>query len=280
MQSTEAIHFSDLTSLEKMLTNEEIQQINSHQSHISDILAKKNGTLPVKAKLTESIDDFNDMGYMQAIDLITAIEIVKAIVKDNDYIFDEKRTIGYGHSHGAYLLHLSNRLAPHLFSYLIDNSAWIEPVYMYQNRTLYQKLGTLTLAVEFEYLAKEVIVNKSHLNLENLYKDSVGSAQIISFQGDEDTLVNHLDKERIICSIPRAEFQLITEQKVDQVIFKSNQHGLDADFLELFSLALDMEQSSKLTEGTPLSYEVVIGPLKIKVDLSRGLPLFQFQGSL
>lgn len=51
MQSTEAIHFSDLTSLEKMLTTEEIQQINSHQSHISDILAKKKWYFACKSKI-------------------------------------------------------------------------------------------------------------------------------------------------------------------------------------------------------------------------------------
>lgn len=233
--------------------------------------------MPVKAKLTESIDDFNDMGYMQAIDLITAIEIVKAIVKDNDYIFDEKRTIGYGHSHGAYLLHLSNCLAPHLFSFIVDNSAWIEPLYMNQNRILYQKLGKLTLAVEFEYLAKEIVVNKSYLNLENLYKNFAGSTQIISFQGDEDNLINHTEKERIICSIPSSKFVLITEQEIDRIAFKSNRHGLDADFLKLFSLALKMEETPKFVEETPFNYELVIGSLQIKVDSSNGLPLFKFQ---
>ncbi|WP_214781734.1 DUF2920 family protein [Exiguobacterium sp. S3] len=279
MQSTDSINFSDITTLEELLTHDEIQQTNTNQSQLLSILSTKNATLPAKANLTESIDEFNDMGYMQAIDLITSIEIVKAIVKDNGYSFDEKRIIGYGHSHGAYLLHLSNCLSPHLFSYLIDNSAWIEPSYMKQNRILYQQVGTLTLAVEFEYLAKEIIDNKSYLNLENLYKNYNGSAQIISFQGDEDNLIDHIEKERIISSIPRAEFSLITKEKVDQIRFKSNNHGLDADFLELFSWALEMEKPLTLIEEIPLNYEVNIGSLHIEVDSSGGLPIFHFQES-
>lgn len=279
MQSADSINFSNLTILEELLTSDEIKQVNTNQSQLWSILSTKSAILPVKAKLTESIDDFNDMGYMQAIDLITSIEVVKAIVKDNGYSFNEKRIIGYGHSHGAYLLHLSNCLSPHLFSYLIDNSAWIEPVYMNHNRFLYQQIGMLTLAVEFEYLAKKIVDNKSYLNLESLYKSYTGSAQIISFQGDEDNLINHLEKERIINSIQGAEFLLITKEKVDQIRFKSNKHGLDANFLELFSLALEKEKTLALIEEIPLNYKVGIESLHIEVDSSRGLPIFYFQES-
>lgn len=38
------------------------------------------------------------MGYMQAIDIITAIEALKIILVNNNNM---KRLIGYGHSHGA-----------------------------------------------------------------------------------------------------------------------------------------------------------------------------------
>lgn len=47
-------------------------------------------------------------------DIITALEAIKIkiILKENNLRFNERKVIGYGHSHGAYLLHLSNRLAP------------------------------------------------------------------------------------------------------------------------------------------------------------------------
>lgn len=67
---------------------------------------------------------------MQAIDIITALETKKIILRENDLPFNEQKIIGYGHSHGAHLLHLSNRFSPYLFSYIVDNSAWIEPVYL------------------------------------------------------------------------------------------------------------------------------------------------------
>ncbi|WP_419875570.1 DUF2920 family protein [Candidatus Pristimantibacillus sp. PTI5] len=208
MQSANQFRLRDSRILQINLTADELNKVNKDSSILLSILSEKNISLPVIANMDESVEEFNDMSYMQAIDIITAIEIVKIILNDNNFIYNSSRLIGYGHSHGAYLLHLSNRLAPNLFSFIVDNSAWIEPVYL-ANRILYQNIGNSTLAIEFDYLAKKIIKNKHDLNLETLYKDYDGDTQVLSFQGDNDNLVNHVEKKRIVETINNSDFILV-----------------------------------------------------------------------
>jgi len=47
--------------------------------------------------------NFNDMGLMQAIDNIATALIIIEILKSNQLIFNSRRIMIYGHSHGAYL---------------------------------------------------------------------------------------------------------------------------------------------------------------------------------
>ncbi|MFS0575517.1 DUF2920 family protein [Sporosarcina sp. 179-K 3D1 HS] len=159
-----------------------MKEFQSDPSGLLSLLYTKSVTLPVTAKLDETIDNFNDMGFMQAIDLLTALEAVQIILKENNLVFNEKKVIGYGHSHGAYLLHLSNRLAPHMFSYIVDNSAWIEPVYQSGNRYLFQGYGSMTLQTEFDYLAKRIIDDKKALNLSTYIKTSRKLHRLLLFR--------------------------------------------------------------------------------------------------
>lgn len=127
MQSTDQITIPEQI-MRKVFCKDEFNKLKKDPSIFFNLLQDKNIVLPAKATIKEDTYEFNDMGFMQAIDIISAIEAVKIILKDNNLQFNNRRMIGYGHSHGAYLLHLSNALVPSLFSFIIDNSGWIEPV--------------------------------------------------------------------------------------------------------------------------------------------------------
>lgn len=208
-----------------ILKASEEEIVQNDPSKLIEILCSYSVTLHVRANLSEDENYFNDMGYMQAIDIITAIEAVKIILKENALLFNDRKVLGYGHSHGAYLLHLCNRLVPHQFSYIIDNSAWIEPVYLNSNRYLFQSYGSMTLQIEFVYFAKKVVNDINSLNLEYLYNDFINEANIIMFQGTNDNLSSHTKKEDIFKNVPNTEFLLIGEKEVDNQIFRSNRHG-------------------------------------------------------
>lgn len=276
MQETKNFIMKDSHVIQTTFTKSEIEEINQNSSILFDLLKEKSVVFPVIANINETVEEFNDMGYMQAIDIITAIETVKAILKDNDLKYDCHRLIGYGHSQGAYLLHLSNVLAPKLFSYIVDNSGWIEPVYLTDNRYLYYEVGKATICVEFNYLARKLIKNKKDLNLKELYKNYSEKTQIISFQGDNDSFIDFNEKSYIINRINNSKLILVTEKEIDNKKYKSNTHGLGADFLELFSYAMEYEIPNREKCEIETSYALDFQGVRINVDNTCGLPVFKF----
>ncbi|MFB5085872.1 DUF2920 family protein [Psychrobacillus sp. PGGUH221] len=275
MQSASSFNLKDdPNELIASLTVSDRNRLNNNFSNLLEILSEKQIILPVIANQEETSEYFNDMGFMQSIDIITAVEAVRILLKENNLKFNEKKVIGYGQSHGAFLIHLSNRLAPHLFSHIIDNSSWIEPVYLSTNRYLFQSYEQMTLQIEFDYLAKKYVEDQKALNLYTLYNDFNNCAKIISFQGNDDNLVNHVDKEKLIQGVSNAEFILVDESKVDHVIYNSNKHGLNADFLNMFEYSI--QQLGNFENDIELSseYELKLSNTKIQVNYSYGLPVF------
>jgi len=278
MQGAENFNLKNgLSEVSGYLTAEELEVFQRNPSDLLNLLSSKTMTLPATAKLSETKDNFNDMGFMQAIDIVTALESIKIILKENGLLFNEQKVIGYGHSHGAYLLHLSNRLAPHLFSYIVDNSAWIEPVYLSANRYLFHQLGSMTLQIEFDYLAKEIVLDKGALNLNTLYDNFENHSKMIVFQGTDDNLIDHRLKEKVVSKIKNAKFVLIDKKDVDNHTFKSNTHGLDADFLNMFEWAY--EKMGEYANEQPLKSfgEIQLSKTRIAVDYSHGLPVFMLK---
>lgn len=159
------------------------------------------------------------------------------------------------------------------FSFIIDNCSWIEPVYLHNNRYMFSNVGKSQLVVEFDYIAKKVIKNKKNLNLFEVYRGFNNKTQILTFQGTDDNLVDYQEKKRLINNISNTEYILVAESDVDNIKYKSNRHGLDSDFLELFSYALGFENK--------VNYDVMdkrknieIGDLEFIIDTSKGLPIF------
>lgn len=277
MQSTEEFTLKDgYSSLANIFLEEEIKQIKNNFADFIPLLSNKTVNFPVLAKLGESTEEFVDMGYMQAIDVITSIEAIQIILKENVLAYDENRVIGFGQSQGAYLLHLCNRLVPHLFSQIIDNAAWVSPVYLYSNRWLYKQLNNATLCIEFDYIAKNIIEDKKALSLHELYKRFKNGAYIYSCIGTTDNLVNVQDKRSSLSKLNYVKFEVIDSKKVDGIIFKSTNHGLDADFIQLVDYVFSQKSTHLNKNKKRIQYDVVSSKTKIHVDYSYGLPLFQF----
>lgn len=182
----------------------------------------------------ENKDNFNDMGIMQAIDNITAVLSVMNILYNNEYSFNSKKIITFGQSHGAYLGYLCNAFAPDLFSLIVDNSAWLLPVYLGTNRILMNRRKKLNLNIVFDYLAKGIVEDREILNLSYLYSKFENNCRIISYHGTKDNLVASHEKKRFCEGIDNCVYNEISNDKIDNTIFKSANHGLDADFIELF----------------------------------------------
>ncbi|CAI6084399.1 DUF2920 family protein [Cohnella sp. JJ-181] len=210
-------------------------------------------------RLTESPSNFNDMGIMQALDNITAIMAVAEIIKDNGFVFNAKKIIAYGHSHGAYLGWLINRFAPGLFSLVIDNSAWIYPVYLDRSRQLFFSDGA---KVSFEYIGKQLVKDRKILTLNELYKTSTKHCPIHSFHALDDRLITFVDKRSFCNSVRNCYLHEISESKEYQKIFKPSMHGLEVDFLQLFDYVMT-EMEVRFNKGA----EILVSNHTIKTSL-------------
>ncbi|WP_332650943.1 DUF2920 family protein [Lysinibacillus sp. 54212] len=107
MQSADSFsyHLDDLKSL---LKKEGVLKLQENPSNFLKVVSQYELTVPVVTSVDETVNEFVDMGYMQAIDVVTAIEAVKIILQENQLMVNDSRVIGYGQSQGAYLRHLAN----------------------------------------------------------------------------------------------------------------------------------------------------------------------------
>ncbi|MEA4804366.1 DUF2920 family protein [Acetobacterium wieringae] len=185
--------------------------------------------------LEESKQSFNDMGPLQAIDIISSVIIVQEILRDNDLVYNSNKVIAYGHSHGAYLAYLANVFAQDLFSLIIDNSSWLLPVYLQSNRHLYMADKTLV----FDYFVKRMEDFDIEIyDLRRHYKKIENKCLIHSFHGDNDNLISLREKEKFINPLKKSHLHKITMETIDDT-FRSNSHGLDADFMKMFEYVIN-----------------------------------------
>ena len=235
---------NDVYNLCKTFSEEDINKIYKSGKLDFNAFINEGSNYDVKLQVyadlsKESLDNFNDMGLMQSIDNIGAVLSVMKLLKDKNMNFNIRKVIAYGHSHGAYLSYLCNALAPHLFSLIIDNSAWLFPAYFSANRLLIEKINKLELMVTFDYLAKRVIDDTEILRLPFLYSKFNNSCKIISYHGTDDNLISCKEKAAFLSNVSNCVYNEISKENVDNIIFKSNKHGLDADFIELFILTMN-----------------------------------------
>ncbi|MEG0259810.1 MAG: DUF2920 family protein, partial [Lysinibacillus sp.] len=84
MQSASSFNLKgDIKELLSILSIEERRTMKEDHSDLLEKLSTRDITLPVIAKIDETREHFNDMGFMQAIDVITAIEAVRIILREN-----------------------------------------------------------------------------------------------------------------------------------------------------------------------------------------------------
>ncbi|ANY68726.1 hypothetical protein BBD42_21350 [Paenibacillus sp. BIHB 4019] len=216
----------------------------------------------------ETLDYFNDMSIMQALDNITAVLMVIAILKDNDLSFNERKIVAYGHSHGAYLAYLCNRFAPLLFSAIIDNSAYIYPAYLDYGREIN--------GVEFTFLARKVVIFPELYDLRILYSNFENKAKIISYHGEDDALEPIERKEALVGHIDNCIFNRINKKDLNtDGPFGSTGHGLKADFLKMFDYVISNYVLEKEAPYMLQNTLFQIGEVNLDFNYELGLVAFE-----
>lgn len=189
-----------------------------------------------KEDLDESLEDFNDMGIMQAVDVVTAVFFVFQKID----VINTNRVILFGTSHGGYLAHLANVICPGVFSHMIDVSGYIKPFYLENYRMMtFDSVPGIVLEVLYDYIIRknpEIGYWNELYKLDYLYTKIDNSCHILSIQGTHDWMYDYREKQNFIQTIPNAEMLLIDEEDVDGVIFKDTDHGVGLDYIKFLNL--------------------------------------------
>lgn len=229
-------------------------------------------------EISETEDEFNDMGIMQALDCVSSVLCLINELKSNHIIFNTKKIIFFGSSHGAYLAYLVNAICPGLVSSIIDISSYLIPYYIKNNR-LYKDLE-FGVEAGIEYFLKihpEYRYNEKLYDLRFLYEKIENTCKIIAFQGTEDWMVDADEKVQFISQLQNAEIMLIGREDVDGFLCKNADHGLGMDFFELFQMMMPLLEKilRQKSYDIELKKEILLGSednIHIKISYEKGLP--------
>lgn len=279
MQGSNSVRFNfSRESLLNVFTSFEVERIFDDGFNMKSFIEfGSNYDIHVTAneKLNESIENYNEMGILQAIDNISAVLYVMKIIEDNNLSFNTKKIILFGYSHGAYLGYLCNALAPDLFSLLVDNSSWLIPEYIKAPRNLYKKFDKMMLNIQFNYLASTLPYDTELLNLSVLYKKFNNKCEIQSFHGVTDHLLHHHKKSEFCSQVANCNYTEVSGNKLDNKIFKSTNHGLDADFIKLFEYIMDNKKFNKAMNLIQKSVTITTKNADYTIDYDSGIPLLK-----
>lgn len=238
--------------------------------------------IAVESKLCkdETKDDFCEMGIFQVMDCLRSVKSVMEMLDNIDVGHDKRRVIGYGFSHGGYLVHMMNAICPNLFSGIIDNSAWLLPEYLKSARHLNRYfqikvadalfLGKISIQQQFH--ASEWIEDLEIYDLRIVSDGLENDAKIIAVHGTEDTLVTVDDKKRFLDRLKHVSLKLVDRENVDGEIYKSATHGVGADFLKLFDKIYNECDLSRFEcKDYWQAREIVTEKFVYHVDVSNGL---------
>lgn len=203
----------------------------------------------------ENREEFNDMGIMQALDVVSATVYCVHYCREKKYVTNTNNVILFGTSHGAYIAHLANLICPDLYTWLIDISSYIKPFYL--EHTRFVPLGQNPMGleeVEISYFLKEcrkIRYDDRLYDLEYLYQNAENNCKIIAFQGTEDWMVDYRNRILFFDNIgERGQLILVQKEDIDGKLCKSADHGLAMDFFELFRMLMPMlEKTTNRNSG-------------------------------
>lgn len=229
-------------------------------------------------KTLESEDEFNDMGMMQALDIVTATLNTISELKGMGYGFNLGKVIAFGSSHGSYLAHLANIICPNLYTCILDISAYTLPYYLFNAREVIfsnKKVRGKFVVNQFLNLYPEYKYHDLLYDLEYLYKWQRNRCKIVVFQGVDDWMVNARQKFEFTEKIENAEIMLVEQEDVDGKLFKNADHGLGLDFFLFFQFIIPIiEEVFEKKENIDIREVVKIGDERAEIIVSykTGVP--------
>ncbi len=184
----------------------------------------------------ESLKECCDMGFMQALDLITALRWLIGQLESGGHKMNYGKIIFYGSSHGAYLSYIANRICPGVITLISDNSSYLRTYTTDVVRACVLGTGDGKREFVLDYLLNlepEAFLPDGYYYLPALYGDFDNKCRIICFHGVDDELIPLEDKRKFLDSVSGAELVTVDGSMLGE-FFTTTKHSLGADFIKLY----------------------------------------------
>lgn len=229
-------------------------------------------------EVDETEEEFNDMGIMQALDIVGGTLSTIKELNSMGYQFNVGKIILFGSSHGSYLSHLANTICPGLYQCILDISSYLSPYYLDDIRKVAVIKNNIKLEMDIKHMLNnhaEYRYRSELYDLRFLYKWIENNCKIIVFQGADDWMVSTEDKIAFVNSIKNAELMLIGKEDVDGILFKDASHGMQTNFFVFFEMVMPMIEKlfSKKSKITIPEYLVLgMEEPRMEITYESGLP--------
>ena len=257
-------------TLLQRLSLAEVQALANDKPRFYAYLQKEDLQLTLECVMNESLDNFCDMSYMQAIDNITAVLHVIQGLADEGLHVNAQKIMLFGQSQGAYLSYFCHALTRNLFTHILDNSTWLYPSYIHNYRVFITDEGEK----RFRYITTKIPFNQEYLHLSNLTRGYTSPCRILAYHGSTDNFHPFAEKQTVLGGGGSIDLRLITEADVPTEIFKDTSHGLGADFLALFgSFHKDFVGETAVNPSIKLYKRPHVRTPGIDIDYKSGVPV-------
>lgn len=210
---------------------------------------KKNENIVV---FNDSIDDFADMSYLQAMDIIYSV-----LYTYNYYAnkINTGKIVFFGSSHGIYLGLLCNAYAPGLFSHIVGGWPWEYAGITKEPQQYIENKATFI----FNRITSKIMEPHNFSNLGFLYQNFQNRAQIIIYHGIDDQTLSFSRVTEIFANVENVSIICVDNEFVESSngMFTNTQHGLGANLYKLFEKAiggLAFEKIYKLSLNTVVEF--------------------------
>lgn len=271
--------FSKLTREQKIEYNAkyvntpfEIFNFFPNQDLSSEIIITNKDNVP-----KEKIRDYNDFGYIQAMDCLYAIAYAINSYRAIGISFNSRRIFIYGSSFGGLIAQICSRFAPHTFSLVADASGYahVDEPTVFPDYFRAKVMSTMIALKKILYYSKDPkdeyyfspdmhkIRSPDSISHTNTYK-KMFKGKIIMFHAMGDKLVNVNDKIELEKLYKKSGIDctqyLFSEKDVDGEIIRSNEHCMGADLKKLFEkycdkFALEKNQHT-LKKASPTDFDL------------------------
>jgi hypothetical protein len=218
--------------------------------------------------IADNLDQQN-FGVMQALDILTVVRDISSTVK-----FDKNNIIAFGSSHGGYLAHLCNKIAPNTLRAVIDASSYpytplyliasrpyvgVQPYFSFSRVLLDQDDNPIYQAYDYQYpdsaweladasspnyfgLAAMQIRNLNHQqHLQEVVKVASRKCQFRMIHSSTDEVFQPLEDkrnqaQRLIDSGFDVDFREMKESDIDGRLVKNLGHGMGCSMRALFDV--------------------------------------------